>query len=199
MAAGGSRPYVMRARADAKMDTRQRILGAIRAIAEETLEFEPTLDAIAARAGVSVQTVLRHFGSRDALFDAAVVAGNAEVEAEREVPAGDVPAALKILVAHYELRGDFVIGMLAHEPGNERIARITGPGRDLHRRWVSQVFAPLLPSQRAQRDVLVDLLVVVTDVYTWKILRRDRKLTRAQTQARMLQLVTAVLISGSPA
>ena len=40
---------------------------------------------------------------------------------------------------------------------------------------------------------LVDLLVVATDVYTWKLLRRDRRLSVARTRERMEALVRAVL------
>jgi hypothetical protein len=40
------------------------------------------------------------------------------------------------------------------------------------------------------------LLVVATDVYTWKLLRRDRKLTRAQVEERLLRLITAITGDG---
>jgi len=42
-------------------------------------------------------------------------------------------------------------------------------------------------------EALADLLVVGTDLYTWVLLRRDRGLTRAQTEQRMIMLVEAVL------
>jgi hypothetical protein len=43
------------------------------------------------------------------------------------------------------------------------------------------------------RDEAIDLLVVATDVYTWKLLRHDRGLSRSATQERMRALVDAVL------
>jgi hypothetical protein len=57
---------------------------------------------------------------------------------------------------------------------------------------VTKVFAPFLAS-RADPDALTDLLVVATDVYTWKLLRRDRQLDRPQAEARVHQLLTAIL------
>jgi hypothetical protein len=36
-------------------------------------------------------------------------------------------------------------------------------------------------------------LVVATDVYTWKLLRRDRRLGRQRTEERIRRLVDAVL------
>jgi len=192
------RPYTMGRRAAAVEATRHRILAAVLALAEETLDLDPTLEAVARRAGVSVQTVLRHFGTRDALFDAAVDGANAAVVEERATPAGDVDAAVRVLVDHYERRGDFVLHLLGHERDDARFARAVEPGRALHRTWVEEVFAPQLASA-TDRGELVDLLVVVTDVYSWKLLRRDAGHSRAGTEARLRRLVRSVLdSSGEP-
>jgi hypothetical protein len=39
------------------------------------------------------------------------------------------------------------------------------------------------------------LLVVATDVYTWKILRRDQGLSAGETHSAMTQLANSVLAS----
>jgi hypothetical protein len=96
-------------------------------------------------------------------------------------------------VDHYEQRGRPVLLMLAQEPTDPRVARITDNGRALHRAWVEEVFTPLLPTDESDRAAGVDLLVVATDVYTWKLLRLDRGLTRARAQQRIERLVRAVL------
>ncbi len=193
------RPYTMGARAEAAAGTRRRILGAVRDLAVESFNLDPTLEVVAARAGVSVQTVLRHFGDREGLFDAALDAATADIVAEREAPAGDVTAAVRIIVAHYEAQGDFVVYVLGHERDDERFARITETGRGVHRRWVTDVFAPQLAG-RDDAGPLTDLLVVATDVFTWKLLRRDRGLSRTHTEARIRRLIDAVLAPpGSPA
>ena len=46
-------------------------------------------------------------------------------------------------------------------------------------------------------EALLDLLVVATDVYTWKLLRIDRGHSRAVTERRLHDLVDAVLAAGS--
>ncbi|WP_238008577.1 TetR/AcrR family transcriptional regulator [Dactylosporangium sp. AC04546] len=190
------RPYAMRARADAKAATRLRVLRAVLALSEEKMTIEITLDEVASRAGTSVQTVLRHFGSRDGLLDAAVGLASAEVEQERRAPAGDVTGAVEAVVAHYERRGDFVLRLLGQEH-DPRIAAVVGPGKELHRRWVQEAFGPQLQARpESDRDALVDLLVVATDLYTWKLLRRDRGLDQPTTQSRMHAMVTAILASG---
>lgn len=187
------RGYRMTARARAVEDTRRRVLDAMVALHTERLAADISLADVAGRAGVSVQTLLRHFGSRDGLAEAALAHGVALVEEERRVAAGDVVAAVRSVVEHYELRGDGVLLLLA-QAGSEPLARtVTDRGRAVHRRWVAASFGPLLPDGRGPREEVLDLLVVATDVYTWKLLRRDRGLSVARTRARMESLVRAVL------
>lgn len=175
--------------------TRTRIVAAAFAVSEQPRSVDLTLDAVAARAGVGVRTVLRHFGSRDGLLDAVLAAGRAQVEAERRAPAGDLAAALTALLAHYERRGNFVLHLLAQEGTDARVDHLLVEGRALHRRWVTEVFAEWLqPLRLAEADNRVDLLVVATDVYAWKLLRRDRGLSASATKHRLRQLVDAVLV-----
>jgi AcrR family transcriptional regulator len=182
-------------RAAAAAGTRSRILHALIDLSTEKLTIDIILDEIATRAGVSVQTILRHFGSREELFDAAVDFAAKEIVEERSTPIGQVPAAVKVIVDHYEVRGDWVIAMLGQELGDARIRHITELGRQTHRVWVETVFAPQLnPDQGHPADA--DLLVVATDVYTWKLLRRDRGLDRDHTEQLMLRLVESVLSSS---
>ena len=63
-----------------------------------------TLDGVADRAGVSVQTVLRHYSSREGLFDAVEAFASQVVSEERTAPSGGVDAAVSALFNHYELR-----------------------------------------------------------------------------------------------
>jgi hypothetical protein len=133
--------------------------------------------------------VLRHFESRARLLDATVEFGAAVILAERATPVGDADTAVRTIVDHYELRGDLMIRLLAQED-DPRIASVVGRGRDEHRTWVESTFT-------AFRDTpeILDLLLVATDVFTWKLLRRDRNLNREATEQRMLRLVHALLES----
>jgi AcrR family transcriptional regulator len=185
------RDYVMRARAVAVEETRRRILGAVRDLALERESVEIVLADVADRAGVTVRTVLRQFGSREGLFAAALEAVVGEVERDRGTP-GDVGGAVAALVEEYEGVGDWMITMLGREGADSTVRRMTDRGRAMHRDWVRDVFAPVLPGDRPA-DEVVDLLVVATDLYTWKLLRRDRGLGRAEVEQRMRALVDAVL------
>ena len=64
----GKRPYQQTRRAEASQATRQRILGAARDQLVSGDDF--TVEAVAARAGVSRVTVYAQFGGRDALREA---------------------------------------------------------------------------------------------------------------------------------
>lgn len=158
----------------------------------ERMMSDIPLTAIAEVAGVSVQTILRQFGSRDGLFDATVEFAAARMAEERRTPPGDPAAAVDAIFNHYEQRGDSVLLALAQENTEHRMAAVTAMGKRFHREWVGEAFTPLI-ADRPDADELIDLLVVATDVYTWKLLRRDRGLTRADAQRRVLRLITALL------
>ena len=63
MKANATRPYTMRARAEAAQATAERILDAALEAFGSSAFSEVTLQEIADRAGVSVQTIIRRFGS----------------------------------------------------------------------------------------------------------------------------------------
>jgi AcrR family transcriptional regulator len=191
-----TRSYTMRARAESATKTRERILDAVIALSEERLSVEIVLADIAERAGVSVQTVLRHFGSRQCLFEQAQARQLAQVRAERATPVGDAASAVRTIVAFYDRLGEWSLRLQAQEHSDELSRQTVELGRRVHREWVEEVFAPQLAGRR-DREELVDLLVVATDVLTWKILRRDGGMDRSATCKRMLRLVRAVLPAPS--
>jgi hypothetical protein len=117
-----------------------------------------------------------------------------ELRVERHAPAGDLPAAVRAIFDHYEQRGDQVLWLLAEEYADGEIRAFNDSGRLMHRQWVETVFGPQLAAHaESDRTALVDLLVVATDVYTWKLLRRDRALVRAEAEARVRRLIAGIL------
>src|SRR3954471_7490365 len=111
---GARRPYHMTARAAAAAATGRRILDAAGAVFYEKADLP--LDDVAARAGVTVQTVIRRFGGREGLFTAALARESGRVRDQRDTaPVGDLAAAVRVLVDHYEEYGDKVLTLLALE------------------------------------------------------------------------------------
>jgi AcrR family transcriptional regulator len=193
-----TRTYTMSARAESAERTRVAILDAAVRLAAVRRLADISLEDVATEAGVSVQTVLRRFGSRAGLIEAGADHAAREVSEERAAPVGDLAAAVEVVLEHYERRGDGVLLLLGQEGSDPLVRRITDRGRRLHRDWVTTVFAPYLPPSAAAREALVDLLAVATDVLTWKQLRRDRSLDRTTTTRRMHQLVTALIAKDRP-
>ena len=72
MKSGPRRQYRMTARAASSAATSERIVEAAVALFYERPLAGVVLEDVASRAGVSAQTVLRHFGSREGLFAAAM-------------------------------------------------------------------------------------------------------------------------------
>ena len=184
-----TRSYTMGARAEAVAETRRRIMEALFELGRERMLPDISLDDVAAAAGVSVQTILRHFKSRAGLTEATMDHAIAAVTEERHAPVGDVDAAVAVIVGHYEDRGRTALLMLAQESSNAQVAELTRRGRAMHRTWVRDVFAPFA----GPRDPLIDLLVVATDVYTWKLLRIDRRYSRARTERLIHRMATSIL------
>lgn len=186
-----TRPYRMAQRAKAFAETRQAILDA----ANEIRDPRTPLSVVAARAGVSERTVLRHFGSRDGLVAAAIDEGTRRDEAERfAAPAGDIPGAVASLVAHYETAGDRILRLLAEEGADPQIDEILAGGRAIHWRWVEEKLGPVLGGQRgSQRRRRLAQLAAICDIYTWKLMRRDGGLGRAETERSIRELIEAVV------
>lgn len=188
-----SRTYTMRARAEQVQQTRDRILDSTIAMAFEVPLTACTLPAVAGRAEVSVQTILRAFGSREGLFEAAIQRSLMVVLAERPADPRNLRRSIEALVDHYELRGDGTLLLLGQEGWEPFAARATSVGKRVHREWVETAFADAIaPSSGASRIELVDLLVAATDVYAWKLWRRDAGRTRNETVDRMLRLTASV-------
>ena len=143
---------------------------------------------------MALKTVLRHFGSREGLFAAVNEYAREQIINGRLTPVGDAGTAVSVVVNHYEARGDWVLRLLCQELSSEFARESMTTGRKVHREWVEKTFAPQLDRlQAGARDEAVDLLVVATDLYTWKLLRRDQGLTRSAVEARMRHLIDAVL------
>lgn len=185
-----TRPYDNRRRAQAAAATSERIVAATEHLLAEGSYAELTLVAIAARAGVTAQTVLRKMGSREGCIAAAGARFLARVESQRGQSApGNVAAALDGLLSHYESDGRLVLNLLAQEPRDAGAREAVASGRAYHEAWVRRCFAPFL----AERPGLFDSLLVATDLYTWKRLRLDLGRSAADTRVVVEALVHAIL------
>ena len=191
-----TRAYRQDFRAQQTRDNTDRIVGtAARLIKLSPRTADITLDDVSRESGLTVRTILRRFGSRDGVLEAAFARIKVEFEGLR-VPtaAGDVDAALASLLAQYEEIGDLNIRALEQEDQLPLLHRTLAEARDIHRGWLEHVFAPRLAGlPRDERARRLIALYAATDVYLWKLLRRDLNLDRQQTEQAYRRLVYGVL------
>lgn len=190
-----SRTYQKKARARAEQETGEAILDA----AWSAFSTEPfdrvTLQQIAGESSVTVQTVIRRFGSKEDLFNHLAEREGKRIIAEREVPeSGELTTALSVLIKHYERDGDTITNLVNQEHVFEPVREIVAKGRQVHREWVEKQFRNLLenlPEPERKQSLLA--AIAATDLSTWKLLRRDYGLKPNEVTAVMKQLLNGII------
>ena len=155
---------------------------------------EVSLAEVAEAAGVSVPTVRAHFASKERLFLAGyVVWGMAAIENREAARRAEPVAAVRSLLKDYERQGSVGLHLLAEEGRFPAVKEMTDGGRAYHRWWLGEVFADhlggLAPATRRRR---VAQLFLATDMMSWKLLRIDLGLSPRQTEAAVLENVSAL-------
>jgi AcrR family transcriptional regulator len=188
-----TRTYTMGSRAEGVTATRERIARAAAALFLEHAYEDVTLAGIATAAGVSHQTVLNHFESKEG-----VVLGVAELlrtetlSARYDAQPGDVAGAVRALVGDYERMGDANFRWAATER-LPTLVEVLDEARQFHQTWIVELFGDRLPTAPAARKRAVHALHAATDVYTWKLLRRDLHLSRTETEKTIADLIVGIL------
>jgi AcrR family transcriptional regulator len=186
--------YHMRARAEAVEATRERLLDAgMQSFASRPYE-EVTIAGLARDAGVSHQTLLNHFGSKEGLFLAVGEAFSARVAEQRgEATPGDARAVVDAVIRQYEALGDANARVAALNERIPTVAAILERARAYHQEWLAEMFGDRLPAAGAARREALAALHAATDVFTWKLLRRDLGLSRRATAEIMTRLVAGAV------
>lgn len=185
----------MKARAKAKAQTGQAIIDAATELWKDYPLHDITLDQVAEKAGVTVRTILRRFESKEGLFQAGLEQKATAVGEQRSAAAsGDIPAALEGLIADYEAFGDANIRTLRVEEELPIAHQILQKGRQFHREWCAQVFGPYLPAaDHPDYETRLMAFYCATDVYQWKVLRRDFGKSKKATCQIMQSLVQGLI------
>jgi AcrR family transcriptional regulator len=191
------RTYDMTARAAKAEATKARIsASAVELFCTRPVE-EFTLDEVAKGASTTVQTVLRIFGSKDELVYSVLEDMAAGGTFLRPTEPRDIKAAVAAFFDIYETMGDLVIERLSEERRRPGLKRGLDQGRENHRDGVKTIFAPQLERlQGAARTQLLTILIVMTDVYVWKLLRRDMAMSRPAAEAIVCTMIRGVIQHG---
>jgi AcrR family transcriptional regulator len=190
-----TRPYRMRARAEAAAASGLRILEAAEEVLDEYPTDEFTLTEVAKRADVAVQTIIRRFESRHGLIIATLSQVALAMGKDRGVPPTDEPvSAINGLVDHYDRFGNWILRLYAEEQHYEGLQAMGDTARAYHQRWCEQAFVAALEGLGGvERERRVAQLFAVTGVYFWSVLRHDRGLSRRQTKLAMRELLEPLM------
>lgn len=189
--------YRMRARAAAVEATRSRLIQSALKAFSARLYDDVTIVSVARDAGVSHQTLINHFGTKECLYAAAVELAAGRIGDMRGgAIAGDVSSIVGVLMDQYEEHGDGNARAAALDERIPAVAAMLVRARAYHQEWLAEMFSAHLPATGARRREALAALHAATDVYTWKLLRRDLGLSRRATGDTMTRTVTALLRSG---
>ncbi len=162
--------------------TRQKIFSAVRELLREQWLEDLTTQNIAAAAGVSVQSLYRHFRSREDLIACAL---DEVLLVDASFPA--LPQQLSLagilegLGAYYESHGSIMLKLKNQASRQTQIAIQWQQLQARHREWVEANFEIFLQSlYPAQRQGLADQLTCLTSLEIWAVYRLD--LGRSQVE-----------------
>jgi len=186
------RTYDMTNRSNAVARTKERIIAATEMLLANGSLTDLTLQAIADNTGVTVQTVLRHMGSREGCLAAVAKVVLERVESQRgHTEPGDLDAAISSVLDHYEAESSLVLNLMEQAGTGDAFAmKAIESGRIYHRNWVKRCFGPLISELKSE---ITDALVAATDIYTWKLLRHDIGRSKKAARAVMNRLVRGIL------
>ena len=186
----------MSARAEAAEQTGHRIVDAMLKRFSSAPYDQIRLEDVADDAAVTVQTVLRRFGSKSGVMRAVVQRELGTIAAARAAAdTSDPERTIAELVAHYERYGALILKAYSEAPFIDGLVELVGAGRRHHLAWCRDAFAEHLepgldPTTRARRRAQ---LTAICDATTWRILREDLGLSRAQTRQALTEMVSSLL------
>lgn len=178
--------------------TREAVVEALVALLEEGAA-QPSVEEIAARAGVSERSIFGHFHDREGLFAAVSDHQSRRLRAEwGELPPPSAPLDERIdaFVAQrariYELIGPVRRAGLLMEPFSETSQMAIASLRSLKRREAWRLFAPELDGDRVRGAALAAL----ASFSAWDALRTQQGLPLREAQAALRCGLAALLETG---
>jgi AcrR family transcriptional regulator len=188
-----SRSYTMDARAEAVEATRRRIIASADRLFAEHCWDEVTLARIATGAGVSHQTVLNHFGSKDGVLAALIEHKLGDTIDRREAfEPGNTAAAVRLLLDQYEQSGLTNARAAQQEHRVPALKAALDEARAQHRAWIERTFAHALPDSEPERRQRVAAFLGATEVAMWNSLHHGYGFSREDAAAALTALVNAL-------
>ncbi len=190
--------------ASIKEETRRRIVGATIGLLNRMWVDEMTLAHIAERAGVSVQSIMRHFGSKESIVRSLTLA---DVEAALAPGDSDLlhvvhepRTVVREIFSLYEKAGDPGVPLELQAARFPALGQLATAGRRRHREWLEACFSNKLEAtSTADRELLITQLLHLTDHYSWHLYRNVYRLSRADAERALTQLIECALARATQA
>lgn len=187
------RPYNSERRAKAVQQSRERAIEAFIALSGRMTLDDITLDRVAQATGVTVRTLQRHFDNKEHLVREAheTILRSISERLVDETPGSH--AFVGRIVRHMEQIGDYLVRFENEASNYPSLLPDLERGREMRRSALGRMFDAQIQCDAKTRERTLKALYVVSDVYAWKILRRDIGLSTADTEALLRDMVEAVL------
>ena len=194
-----TRSYNKVARARSEERTRSDLLDAAERAFFSGSWDKTTLEDVAADAGTTKQTLLRHFGSRDGLIKAGSERAFARISEQRmTAPADDIAGAIDNLLNHYYEVGERAL-LLSAATGDDTMGELAQAGRKFHHEWVDHAFGAWLAKRKpAERKRVRGAIIALCDVQSWAILSRDLGYPRTQVRQTLITAIESLLGEETP-
>jgi TetR/AcrR family transcriptional regulator of autoinduction and epiphytic fitness len=179
--------------------TREAIVDAVLGLLDAG-DLRPSVEDIAARAGVSPRSIFQHFGDRETLLRAVGMRQTERVSqiVEHLPDTGPFDERLEAFVDQRARVLEFITPVrrsaLLNEPFSEGSHAGLQAFRAFKRAEAERVFAPELDARPpAEREELVHAMGAATDWSTWEALRAHQGLSVADARAVMRRTIAALL------
>ncbi|MEA2161374.1 MAG: hypothetical protein QOD66_3754 [Solirubrobacteraceae bacterium] len=194
-AVAGGRSYTQVARAKSQERTRAALIDAAAEVFFSGRWEQVSLAEMALAAGVTKQTLLRHFGSKEGLLEQMLRYGFDLVRDQRwAAPTNDIDGAVDNLLDHYEQVGERSLVIGSGGGGSQAVAELGDSARQLHYDWVEHVFGAWLERLRANdRARCRAALIALCDVQVWWLWSHDLGMPRAEVRATLVQAIKRLL------
>ena len=185
-----NRTYTMVLRAETKTAATSLILDAAERLFSRELYEKVSFNSIAHESGMGIQTVVRHFPTKELLFLASMTRSLEKADQSRNyLPGQTLVQSVQQLLDYYESHGRIIIHYLDQVATNPAFAPVTQAGWEAHIRWTDILFFPHLNYGKDSDPIRKAQIEAILDIRVWEMLRIRKGLSIADMSKVILGLL----------
>ena len=177
-------------RAETKAASTELILDAAERLFSREIYDKVSLHSIAHEAGMGIQTVLRHFPTKESLFLASMTRSLHKADTSRNyLPSQTLAESVLRLLSYYENHGTTIIHYLNQVVTNQAFAPVTKAGQEAHARWTHFLFSPHLSLEKERDPIRQAQIEAILDIRVWELLKLRKRLSNEEISKAILGLL----------